>query len=192
MNKYKHQKIFLFENDNQNYVYLSLFFIIFSIFTFFAIRPSLVTIFSLNKQASELEKINSLYEAQINNILQIQSELENNRDKLYLINQALPGFPQINKFVEDIERVTDENKMFLKNASIGEVNLFSTNNRSLKTIVITVDSESDFEVFKNFLSALLQQRRLKRVKKILITKPENESTTAAKLKISLEIESFYL
>ncbi|MGB9707211.1 MAG: type 4a pilus biogenesis protein PilO [Microgenomates group bacterium] len=193
MNKnFKNRKIFLFEKENQNYIYISLFLIIFSIFIYFAIRPSLMTIFSLNKEAGELEKINSLYDGQINKILQIQSELENNRDRLNLITEAIPDFPQVNKIVSDIKKTTEENGIFMKNASAMELNLFNTNKRDLKTIIFSIEGETTFENFQNFLKNLYEQRRLKRIKKIILSQGEKEGTVSAKLKVNLEIEAFYL
>ncbi len=190
--KIKKQKIFLFEKENQNYIYFSLFFLIFSFFVYFAIRPSLTTIFSLNKEANELEKINSLYDQQINKILQIQTEIENNRDRLYLINEAMPDFPQVNKIVSDIKTVAETNNFFLKNASIGEVSLFNTNERDLKTIVFSIEGEANFENIENFINNLYEQRRLKRIKKLVLSQGEKTATSSASIKINLEVEGFYL
>ena len=57
----------------KDYTFASLFFIVLSIFVFFAIRPSLVTAFSLKKEEEELTKINTSYEAVISRIVTIQS-----------------------------------------------------------------------------------------------------------------------
>ncbi|GIW64964.1 MAG: hypothetical protein KatS3mg092_0897 [Patescibacteria group bacterium] len=68
-------------SKSQDYTYIILFLIIFSIFIFFAINPSLKTAFSLKKEKNDLEVINNIYEQKIINIANIQNQLEENREK---------------------------------------------------------------------------------------------------------------
>lgn len=189
----KKRSIFIFKEQQKNYTYITLFLLIFSIFIYFAIRPSLITIFSLNKEVEDLTKINNLYDNQINKILEIQSEIEKNRDRLYLLSQAITDFPQVNKIVSDIKNLADSNNFYLKNASILDINLFSSQEKNLKTVTVNIDGSSNFEDLLSFINGLFNQRRLKRIKKIIINKDQiKQSTNSGDLKVNMEIEGYYL
>lgn len=181
----------IFSKKITDYTFFVLFFLIFSFFIVFAIRPSLSSIFTLKKEESELKKIDSLYEEKILNIALIQQHLENNRDNLDLLNQAIPNYPQINKMIEDIKEAADINSFQIKKADVSDVNLFAANKNNLETVKITVEGISNFDNFLKFITYLMNQRRLKTIEKIIITKDE-ESTTSSQLKVNFDIEGYYL
>lgn len=181
----------IFTKKTQDYTFAVLFFIIFSVFIVFAIKPSLTTAASLKKEESDLERIDNLYESKIVDIASIQSQLEENRDNLPLLTQAISNFPQVNKTIEDIKAVADQNSFTIKRASIADVNLFESNKKNLKQLRVTVEGNADFKSVMQFITALYNQRRLKTVPKLSISRDES-STTSAQLKISLDIEAYYL
>ena len=181
----------IFTKKTQDYSFSIAFFVIFSIFIFFAIRPSLTTAFSLKKEEEELKIINVQYDKQVNNILATQSFLEKNRDSLYLLEEGIPSTPQINKVIDDIKKISDSYSLSLKKAGMGEVNLsHSPGARKLQTLKLTMEGASSFEDAMKFIEALFQQRRLKSIQKMVISK-EVIGTGSAQLKISLELQGYY-
>ncbi|MFN4212604.1 MAG: type 4a pilus biogenesis protein PilO [Microgenomates group bacterium] len=186
-------KIFknIFSKKTTDYTFAVLFFLIFSIFIIFAIKPSLTTVFSLKKEESDLKRIDALYEDKIVNIASIQSQIEENREDLPLLDQALPSYPQVTKMIDDVKTIAEESSIMIKKADVSNVNLFAANKKNLEKVKITVEGVGSFEDILKLTSNLFNQRRLKTIKKMIISS-DMESTTAAQLKVTLEIEGYYL
>ena len=183
----------LASDKTKDYTYLSIFFFVFSIFVFFAIRPSLVTAFSLRKEEEDLKRVDALYEKTIENVVANQAVLEEMRDKLPLFSQALPDGPNINKALNDIQKAALENSTVLTKISIREVELVEPETKGSRSFAIHAETNADFEKTANFITSLQDQRRLKIIKIINIKTTESpESTQSASLDISIEVEGFYL
>jgi len=180
----------VFNKKVQDYTFAILFLIIFSIFIFFAISPSLKTAFSLKKEEIDLKNIDNLYEKKIVNISEIQSQIEETRDKLPLLDQAVSSYPEVNKMVDDVKILADKNQFFIQKANIGDVNLLQTK-KEIGNVKLIVEGKTNFENLKNFINQLFEQRRLKTVDSLLITQ-DKESTQSGLLKVTLVINGFYL
>jgi len=69
----------------------------------------------LQKEEKDLANIDKVYEEKINNITSIQTQIEENRDNLPLINQSISEQPEVNKIIEDknlIKSIMDEAHRF--------------------------------------------------------------------------------
>ena len=88
-----------------DYSYTILFFVSFAFFTFFVIRPNILTILSLQEESGKLHTLDAGYENVIKKIVDIQSFLEENGKDLYLLDESLPTLPQINKLVVEARMV---------------------------------------------------------------------------------------
>lgn len=181
----------IFSKKTADYTFAILFFLIFSIFIIFAIKPSLTTAFALKKEETELKKINSLYESKILRIVDIQSQIEKNREYFPLLDQAISTSPQVNKIIEDIKEAADANSFLIKKVDVSDVNLFTPNKKNLEKVKVTVEGKSSFEDLLKFTASLFEKRRLKTIKKMIITN-DTESTVSSQLKITLDIEGYYL
>lgn len=167
-----------------------LFFLIFSIFIVFAINPSLKTAFSLKKEAKDLTKIDSLYEKKIMGISLIQSQIEDNRDNLFLLSEAISEYPEVNKMVNDIKTIADKNSLIIKKANIADVNL-SQSKKSLDKVRLIIEGKTNFDNLLTFIKDLSGQRRLKTIYNLIVNQ-DNESTTSGQLQVTLTIDGFYL
>ncbi len=183
----------IFSKKTRNYTFTILFFVIFSLFILFAIKPSLTTAASLKKEEIDLKKIDAQYEDQILNIAQVQSLMEENREELPLLTSAISDHPQVNKMIDDIKQASDKSSFMLKKASIGEVNLLDSKNKNLQTVHLTVEGTSDFDNLMRFIQVLFNQRRLKTIQKMVIAKDQKEeASSSAGLKIIMDVEVYYL
>ncbi|MEK7070462.1 MAG: type 4a pilus biogenesis protein PilO [Patescibacteria group bacterium] len=176
----------------KDYIFLSGFFIAFSFFVFFAIKPSLTTAFELKEKEKELTIINNKYENIVANIIEVQSKVESVRDKLYLTNEALPVKPNINKLVKDIESSGGKNGIDVKKININEIDLKEQDNQTFKSLDIDMEVSSSFPNMLEFVKDLSDQRRLKKIKKITISRDQQEASTSSTLKMSLQLEGYYL
>lgn len=182
----------LFSEKTINYTFASLFFIIFSVFLLFIIRPSLTTAFSLKKEEDDLKKINAKYIDIISGIIDTQSRLENNRDKLFLIEKAIPIQPQVNKIASDIENAGIDNSIMVNKMNIQEITLIGENKNYLQSVKVNIEARSTFEDLINFSKDLFKQRRLKSIEKIVILKDNEASTKSSQLKFSIVVNGYYL
>lgn len=183
----------LLSNKTKDYTYLSIFFIVFSIFIFFAIRPSLVTAFSLKKEEKDLKRVNELYDKTIENVVANQALLEEMRDKILLLSQALSDGPNINKVLNDVQKAALDSSVVLSNLSIQEVGLVEPQTKSSRSFVIRLETKTDFEKATDFIKVLKDQRRLKNIKVFSIgVAKDSTSTQSASLEINMEVEGFYL
>lgn len=180
----------IFTKKTRDYTFVILFFAVFSVFILAAIKPSLTTAASLKKEEVDLKRIDNLYESKISDITLIQSQLEEYRDDLYLLNEAVSQFPEVNKMVEDVKKIADKNNFNIKKASISDVNL-SQNKKKLDKVSLIIEGRTNFDNLTLFINDLFLQRRLKIIPKMVITK-DIEATGEAELRVILTVEGYYL
>ena len=176
-----------------DYTYTVLFFISFAFFTFFVIRPNILTILSLQEEAGKLHILDTGYENVIKKIVDIQSFLQENGQDLYLLDEALPTLPQINKLVVDTQNSASGSGMILSTMSINKVDLRNNEAKlTRKTISITLDGNADFINSKAFITQIMNDRRLKMIQSIGFTQDEKKGSQSGSLKLQLEVEGYYL
>lgn len=176
-----------------DYSYTILFFISFAFFTFFVIRPNVLTILSLQEEAGKLHILDTGYENVIKKIVDIQSFLEENGKNLYLLDEALPTLPQINKLVVDTQFSASSSGMDLSTMAINKVNLRDTEKRTTRRVInITLQGNADFLQSKEFITQLLNDRRLKMIKQITFSQNGAVGSASGSLKLQIEVEGYYL
>lgn len=176
----------------KDYSFASLFFLVFSIFVFFAIRPSLVTAFSLKQEEEQLAALDSRYESVISKIVEIQSSFETHRDDLHLFSEAIPRRPNMNELIGDVENATATNSVTIEKFNSGEVNLVDKSKGKLQSTTFNIEATSSFENLLKSIEEVYNQRRLKKIRKFEITRQKSEASGSAGLKFQLEVEGFYL
>src|SRR3989344_7223808 len=113
----------------KDYSFIIVFFVIFSFFVLFVIRPNVKTVFILQQELDNLKKLDADYEKAIFNIVSIQSTLEQNRDTFPILTQAMPSNPQVNKVIDDIKKIASDSSMEMRRIDIAEINLKGTDNK---------------------------------------------------------------
>lgn len=188
---FKHLIASLSEKKTKDYTFMTLFFIIFSIFIFFAIKPSLSTALNLSTQEKNLVILDTKYELLIGQIVQIQSALEQVRDRLYLIDEALPEQPNLNVIMSDIQNSASKNNVIIRTISVQRINLVETKKEALRSMIVNVELGSSFDNYVGFERDLILQRRLKIIRSVSIDRDATGSGSAS-LQIRAEIEGYYL
>lgn len=176
-----------------DYSYTILFFVAFAFFTFFVIRPNILTVLSLQEEAGTLHILDTGYENVIKKIVDIQSFLEENGKDLYLLDEALPTLPKINKLVVDTQFSASSSGMNLTTMSINKVDLRDTEKRTMRRkITITLNGGADFLQSKEFITQIMNDRRLKIIQQITFNQDEKSGSAGGSLKLQLEVEGYYL
>lgn len=178
--------------QTKDYLSLAFFFLVFAVFIGFAIRPSLTTAFSLKKEEGDLQRINDTYEQVISSIVANQTIFETTRDKLPLVDEAIPKEPRINNLIGNIEQSARENSVVFSKVNVGEVSLVEGKEDQLKSVIIQIEANSSFENLLKFVEELFSQRRIKFIKALEISKQEEISTGSAQLEIKIQVEGYHL
>jgi len=176
-----------------DYSYTILFFISFAFFTFFVIRPNILTILSLQEESGRLHILDTGYENVIKKIVDIQTFLEENRTDLPLLDEALPNVPQISKLVNDSQLSASESGMNLNTLSINKVDLRDTAKKvTRKKVSLTIEGGANFLQSKSFITQVMDDRRLKTIRQITFDIDTKQGSASGNLRLVLEIEGFYL
>ncbi len=176
------------EKKVQDYTFNIFFFLVFSIFLLFAIRPNILTVFNLQKELQELNLKNKESENIILQIVNYQSVMENYRDKLGLLDEAIPSSPGLAKAIEDVRSTASASGLLLTEMNVESVNFKDEEGSGeMETYQILVDSNGSIENLNTFITAVLKQRRLKMVESIGISTPSEGS-----VQITLTIKTYYL
>lgn len=177
----------------KDYSFITAFFLIFSFFVFFAIKPNLETAVKLQKELGQLKVVNTNYNTAISRILVLQTALEEHREELPLLDQALPNSPQVNTLLSDLQKSASASGIVISKLSIAEVNLKNTKaTPGLKNYSVLINSSSQFSAVQAFMDSFLSQRRLKLIKKLDLEKADQQASSSGTLNVSFQIEGYYL
>ena len=183
----------LFTEKNKDYSYTIIFFLIFSFFAFFIIRPNILSIFQANLQIENLKKTNAIYEYQIQNVIDVQSILVNVRDDLPLLDEAVTSKPQINQLINDITKAIEKNHLEISKLSLANVNLKDiSKTEQFKPLVFDLGLTGSFDNYLNLMKDIYNDRRIKLMKDIVISKEDKSGTNSGTLQIELQLEGYYL
>lgn len=187
---------YLTSQKSKDYSYLIAFFITFSFFVFALIRPNLLEIFSSVEKIDQMKTVNSFYEKEINKSLALQSEMERVAPELFIVEQAVPKTPQINKMLFDIRTLIDENNLVIDKMHISDINLTDSSKRNaLKSVRVNILLNGQFDGIKGFLDGANRQRRLKLLDRAYISREEdiaNSASVSSALKLEVSIIGYYL
>ena len=173
------------------------FFVMFSFFLIFAIRPNLITAFSLQKELQDLKIKNKESEAVILQVVNYQSTLEEYRDKIPLLDQAVPSTPTIAQVVDEIRKSASDSGILLHAVSVESIDLKGEQESEVQTqqsdaineeptqeatkginsFSITISGVANINQANVFLDKLMNQRRLKKIDSVTLTQEENGSTS---------------
>jgi hypothetical protein len=193
----------------KDYSFPIVFFIIFSIFIFFAIRPNLVTAFSLQRELEELRIQDEQYEQVILNIVNYQTVIEKTRDDIPLLQQAIPDSPEIFAMVNDIKNGASESGIIINDLNISDVTLKegtkvvdpnapppppkpSGTAEENRKYTVNFQVQSNFSEVKAFIQQLLNQRRMKIIEHLDIVTAGEQGTQSATFNVSFIVDGYYL
>lgn len=176
------------EKKIQDYSFTIFFFLVFSVFLIFAIRPNILTAFNLQKELKDLDLKNKEAENVILQIVNYQSVMENYRDKLTLLDEAIPSSPGLAKAIEDVRGTASASGLLVSEMTVESVEFSDDRGTGeLQTFQILLSSQGSTADLNTFITAILKQRRLKMFESVEISS-ESEGST----KITLTIKTYFL
>ncbi len=191
----------------QNYSFLVFFFLIFAVFAFFAIRPNLITAFSLQRELDELRLQNDQYEDTIAEIVNYQTLLEQTREDFVLLDQAVPSSPRLYPMVDEIRMAASDSGVLLSDLSISQIQLKGTEDGAGETAAAAAEAEGDrprqallveftleasFNEAVTFIEQVFSQRRLKTIINLgMATNQSQENALRSTYDVRIELEGYY-
>lgn len=177
----------------KDYTYLIGFFLTFSFFLFVVIRPNILSVIQKQAKIDELKRVNDFYEKQINKVIELQTVFETSRNDIGLLKEAVSVGAQVNKILSDTNTVAQENDLVIGSINIADLNLKDTGDgKKVKSIELTMQLTGDFPSMRKFIQTVYNQRRLKMIKSLTISRGEKTASDSGLLNMDLELEGFYL
>lgn len=155
---YSHMRKSFRSKHNHAYAMLILSLFTMSFFGFFALRPTLVTIATLNRQIDDSRELDRRLSEKLNSLVQAQAEYEVVVPFLSKINNAIPENPEYPSLLTDIESITDNSRAdTVSKFQLGSVKL---NAQDSGKIGLSVDSEGGYLSLESFIEQILSNARL--------------------------------
>lgn len=177
----------------KDYSYTIIFFLIFSFFLLIVIKPNLTNVASLQVQLDKLTSLDNDYSKVIAKIVDYQADLENLREDLPILDEALPNYPAINRVIGDLTAIASDSGVVFKTIEVGRIELKENINKNQrKNLTISFTTESEFPKINSYINLLINQRRLKTLQSLLIDRDQTQGSQSAVLKVKLEVNGYYL
>ncbi|HNY04155.1 MAG TPA: hypothetical protein PKI92_00135 [Candidatus Woesebacteria bacterium] len=160
-------------------VEISATFLLISFFTFFAIKPTLLTISKLVGDIKAKEILVKELKAKINNVIISQDLFSQVQEKYALVEASLPSSPRFYQATSQIVGLTEKNQVYLDkiNYSISDSNFYST----------SISTSSSFLSATSLLSGLLQNKRLFQIDQISFSLEKDTGSKTININLPLKI-----
>lgn len=164
-------------------------------FVFFAIRPTLVTIVSLQKTLKESKEVNQQLSRKIDSLQQAQKIYAQIVDDLFLVEAALPETAEFQSLALRINYLAFKNNLVLNSASFAGFDLVEVKENLAKgqpktNYGFTLGLSGSFEQIKSFLTELEQIDRLIKINKVGFS-AEKGQVGVGDIQIEIEGEAYW-
>lgn len=180
------------ERGKKNASYFTITFSLFalSFFGMLAIRPTLITVFSLRKSVTELKKLNIEYENKISSVVRAQSEYEQIRDAIPLIEDAIPQKATFNKLAQALEDFANRSAITINQLQIDNVPISQqTGGNKLQIYNFSLIAIGDYPSLFSYTTHLLNFKRIINITTLDLS--QEGSTVSGNLRLTLKGSTYY-
>lgn len=186
---YRSLEPFLNKTAVKTYTTVILSFLTMSFFGYFAIKPTLSTIASLNKQIGDARFVDQKLQEKVNALTLAQTEYQKIKPDLVLVDNALPKNSELTGFIKSLEKMATESGLQIINLSFQGIDLSgsvqATQSNSLIPINFSLTTHGNYPQIDNFLSKIASLARLVIIDKIGFSQKES-------LEVVFDGKIFYL
>lgn len=179
-------------------------FLVVSLFSWYAIRPTIQTILFLRREIADDRVVNQKMEDKIAAMIQAQSNYEAIHDKLPILNEALPDEPDAIRVVGALKNLSQSVAASLSALTVAQVPLTpqgksasaSAGKTKVSDVPLSLTISGPFSQIAAFLDGVLSMRRIVTIEDINL-KPESGITGASEsastvLRLVLKLNMHYL
>lgn len=190
----------VFESEGtKRYSTVIFFFLVLSVFGWYAIRPTLQTILYLNREISDKTELTKKMDDKLNALIEANSNLEAAQDRLPLLTDAIPPSPEALTLVQNLQTIAREYGASISALQITDVTLSSPSalgvsaKKEKQTYPITVTLNSSFPSLSAFLDDIVNLRRIMTVDGLSVTPVKSESSRSAQttLKTTIKLTAYF-
>lgn len=174
------------QQSYKDYGLLSLTLITVAFFLFFAIRPSLGIILSLNKERTDYTEVNAQLEFKIQQIIQMQTNYITLLSKKQFVDKAVPSAHEI----KNIASIFQSQNVTIESVDVQKITIKPTTEKGLITIPIALTANAPYTDFVTFTRRITNLARLYRFRELEVTR-EKEGSQSATIKFNALIETYY-
>lgn len=161
-----------------------------SFFGLFAIRPTLITAISLMKKVADLQTLYVDYENKINGLIRAQTEYEQIRDDLPLMDAALPGNSAFSKLAKTIEKFAAQENFTINQFQIDPVPISNpTTTGKLYDYGFTLVGTGRYPSISSFLNHIVNWQRIVSIKSLEFA--QTGGTASATIRLSVKANTYY-
>ncbi len=187
---YKQITPFLASKKTVSYFALTLSLVTLSFFGIFAIRPTLITAFSLMKQVTDLRKLYVDYENKIGSLIRAQSEYEQIRNDIPSINASLPTDSAFSKLAKTIEKFATQETFAINQFQIDAAPISNpASTGKIYSYGFTLVGTGKYTSVSAFLSHIVNWKRIVSIKSLEFV--QIGSSASAAIRLSLKGTTYY-
>ncbi len=165
-------------------------------FALFAIRPTLLTMSDLLKEIEDKEKLDQQLQRKVAALSTVQQEYQIYKDKLSLLDEAIPPNMQLIKTLKIIEKIASDEGLIISSLGFNyipnEKQVTKITFQNLKRVDrgIELSVLGDYPSIRNFIESLHQSRRMMVVNFIEFSVKENRGNTTLKATMIISVPYF--
>ncbi len=176
-----------------------------SLFLWYAVRPTAQTIIYLQREIADKTVLNQQMEDKITALIEAQSTYETIKDRLPVLDQALPHAPDAVILARELRNIANVSQATISALQVPGVPL-TTNDATpganlsaqpaLQDFTVTMVIEGSYQAVKTFLTSLLNLRRITSLRSISIRQTGVTATNSTgkpgdTLQLSIQLKSYY-
>lgn len=144
-----------------------------SIFGFFAINPTLVTIVQLNKQLTDSRFVDQQFVEKIANLASLQTQYGKIQNDIAYVTKAIPTSPEIPTFLAQVQNVASTNNISLQRLQVLplDITTIDPGPTSYFAFSFSIDATGNINSLNNFILGISNFDRLITVDNISIAQP---------------------
>jgi len=195
---------FIQSTKTKNYSTVIFFFLVLSVFGWYAIRPTIQTILYLQREIKDKTETDKKMDEKINALIEANSVYENNQQLFPLLSEAVPKSPDALDIVSQMQNLATEQNVMLSFLQMGDIPLAtqsaltaSKNKNVFVEIPITCKIEGQYLSVVSFLKELVNIRRILTIQSMIFTPVKKELSSAsesgipATLELSIKLIAYY-
>lgn len=193
----------------KNYVSAVLTFLSIALFGWFAIRPTVQTIFFLQREIRDKEEVNSRMETKISQLIEAQAAYQRIQPELSVLQEAVPSVPSAIELIAGIQQLAVVKEATVASAQVSDVPLAYTESSpgaskkfQLNEVQSSINVLGTFSTINAFTQQLLNSKRIITFNSLSLT-PDTESGQrvptyatrsadfALPLRMAAQVQSYY-
>lgn len=170
-------------------------FTLIAIFLFFAIMPTMTTIFSLMGDIKSKETFIKKVDSKIANVIKAQESYAQVQEKYSLIEDSFPTLSQYYKGTSNLATIFKESSLDINQISLNLGKEEDKNNQFFKSYQISMNGEGQYSSVLEMVKKIFDNRRLANTTNIRINQMDSDSinqTNSKNIKISLSSDLYFL